>query len=144
MINIKIWQIPTRNPECSVYLYLGELWYLVHQSIEDNLADTNTMLVLVVVVVVMVLTTPSEACVNSCCQTCLPDQCQVCYKLNNNPIMCRCIGEIGVTSAPVLLTSHLSSLGWNQTKLSVKAGCPDTADTRWAWGLQAFQIPASK
>ena len=29
MINIEMWQIPTRNTECSVYL--GELWYFVHQ-----------------------------------------------------------------------------------------------------------------
>ena len=70
------------------------------------------MAVLVVVVMVMVLTAPSEGCVNSCCQACLPDQCEVCYKLNNNPIMCPCIGEIGVPPTSVLtrLSSHLSSL----------------------------------
>ena len=61
------------------------------------------MVVLVVLVMVIVFTAPSEGCVNSCCQTCQPDQCEVCYKLNNNPIMCPCIGEIGVTSSSVLV-----------------------------------------
>ena len=66
------------------------------------MADTNTMLVVsVVVMVVMVLTVPSDCCVNSCCQLCVGDQCGVCYKLNNNPVMCPCIGEVAVTQASV-------------------------------------------
>merc|ERR1711953_1553731 len=68
------------------------------QSIGANLTDTFTM-VAMMLVMVMVLTAPSEGCVNSCCQACLADQCGVCYKLNNNPIMCPCIGEVGVTPA---------------------------------------------
>ena len=83
------------------------VWYFVHQpqidqSIGANLTDTITMVaMMLLVLMVMVLTAPSEGCVNSCCQACLADQCGVCYKLNNNPIMCPCIGEVGVTPASV-------------------------------------------
>ena len=97
MINIKSDRFP---PEIQNALSTSESFGILcssysYQSIEDNLADTNTMLVvLVIVVVVMVLTAPSECCVNSCCQLCLAEQCDVCYKLNNNPVMCPCIGEI--------------------------------------------------
>lgn len=48
-----------------------------------------------ILIFLLLLVTSSQACVNSCCQSCAPDQCQACYKLNNNPVMCPCLEEIG-------------------------------------------------
>ena len=63
------------------------------------------------VVVMLVLFTPlAQPCVNSCCQSCLPDQCEVCYKLNSNPVMCPCVGEIVTDSQYSVNQSHVCLL----------------------------------
>ena len=58
-------------------------------------------------------------CTNSCCMTCSPATCNVCYRLNNNPTMCPCIEE----NQPLLSENtidNLSNSRFERIKLAKK------------------------
>ena len=76
----------------------------------------STMLVQTLLVLAVTTTEGTgQGCVNTCCHLCSgPDHCRVCYILNNNPVMCPCVGEAEqfrrsdqvITEASVSLSGH--------------------------------------
>ena len=89
----------------------------MRQSGEDNIADITMILWVVTVAVLTLVSPPTDGCVNSCCQTCLPEQCEACYKLNRNPVMCPCVGEIVTLARASTPISSQPFLGAKQSEL---------------------------
>ena len=69
------------------------------------------ILMLMVVMVMMVVPAVSLGCVNSCCQSCVPEQCSACYKLNTNPVMCPCLGDLQTEQPANKYSERLQNFG---------------------------------